>query len=438
MASLRKENDRGRKGWRLRFYLQKKRKSLWLGDMSKRAAETVSRHVDELVRAKEANVSANADTLLWSQGVDERIYTTLLKWGLVSPRKAIEADQRLCGPFFDSYVESRTDLGSLTINKYQQAVGWFTKKFGKDHPLESVTPADFDQWRRWMLDNGLSTSTANKHAKRIRRMFNEAVKAKILLSSPASESKIGGESNPERQHYITRSDANKILEKCDTEWALIFGLCRYAGFRCPTEVLGLTWSDVQWSDDRLRIDSVKTGLRFCPIFPELRPLLDAAWEFTGDRPAKYVIDRYRGNETNLRTQLHRIIESAGLKSWPKAFVNLRASCRTDLEEVFPAHVVNSWLGQSTAVANRHYLQVTDAHWEKAVAAGTNGTADECGGPTGGPISVNQASSGGISDDAEDGENPEKDDARGTEPNASIPPVGLEPTTNGLRVRCSTN
>ena len=146
-----------------------------------------------------------------------------------------------------------------------------------------------------------------------------------------------------------------------------------------------------------------------------------------------ILNAYRSTNAT-PTHYPRIIESAGLKPWPKAFVNLWASCRTDLEEVFPAHVVNSWLGQSTAMVNRHYLQVTDAHWEKAVAAGTNGIAAECGGP----ISVNQASSGGISDDAENGKNPVKSDARGVEPVASVPPVGLEPTTNGLRVRCSTN
>ena len=36
-------------------------------------------------------------------------------------------------------------------------------------------------------------------------------------------------------------------------------------------------------------------------------------------------------------------------------------------EIFPSHVVVSWIGHSEAVARRHYLQTTDAHFEKAAA-----------------------------------------------------------------------
>lgn len=35
-------------------------------------------------------------------------------------------------------------------------------------------------------------------------------------------------------------------------------------------------------------------------------------------------------------------------------------------EIYPAHVVCGWIGNSEAVARKHYLQVTDAHFEKAV------------------------------------------------------------------------
>ena len=52
MASLAKENDRGRKGWRLRFYENGKRRSLWIGDVSKRIADAVAYNVDRLVQAK--------------------------------------------------------------------------------------------------------------------------------------------------------------------------------------------------------------------------------------------------------------------------------------------------------------------------------------------------------------------------------------------------
>lgn len=203
--------------------------------------------------------------------------------------------------------------------------------------------------------------------------------------------------NRDRDHYISREDAAKIIEKCDTEWALLFGLCRFAGLRCPTEVTGLQWSDVQWDDSRLRIDSVKTGLRFCPIFSQLKPLLDAAWDASPEG-SRYVISRYRDREANLRTQMIRITESAGLTPWEKTFVNLRASCRTDLQDRFPDHCVNTWLGHSSRVAERHYLQTTDAHWQRAIE-------ESVGGVTGGVICADQSQSGAIDDDSEPSKKP---------------------------------
>ncbi len=81
--------------------------------------------------------------------------------------------------------------------------------------------------------------------------------------------------------------------------------------------------------------------------------------------AVYVIARYRDTEANLRTLLRRIIERAGLVSWPKLFHNLRASRQTELVECHPIHAVCAWLGNSAAIAKEHYLQVTEAHYQRA-------------------------------------------------------------------------
>lgn len=86
---------------------------------------------------------------------------------------------------------------------------------------------------------------------------------------------------------------------------------------------------------------------------------------TDAKGTEFVITRYRGGNTNLRTQLLRIINRAGLKPWPKLFQNLRSTRETELAESFPIHVVTAWLGNSQLVATKHYLQVTDAHFEEA-------------------------------------------------------------------------
>ena len=135
---------------------------------------------------------------------------------------------------------------------------------------------------------------------------------------------------------------------------------RYGGLRCPSEVLSLTWQNVDWEAGRIRVSSPKTehhpgkDSRLIPMFPELRPILEEAF---GAAPlgAVYVVDeRYRRSSQgkagwrncNLRTTFEKIIRRAGLTPWPRLFHNLRSSCETELAERFPMHVVTAWLGHT--------------------------------------------------------------------------------------------
>ncbi|HTM53198.1 MAG TPA: hypothetical protein VL175_04190 [Pirellulales bacterium] len=120
----------------------------------------------------------------------------------------------------------------------------------------------------------------------------------------------------------------------------------------------------------MRVPSPKTEhheggeSRLVPLFPELLPHLELAFE-QAELGTEFVISRYRDSNSNLRTQLERIIRKAGLEPWPTLFQNLRSTRQTELAEHFPAHVVCAWIGNSEAVARKHYLQVTEEHFEQA-------------------------------------------------------------------------
>lgn len=448
MASLHKQTG-NRPGYKLRFRdAQGKQRVLWLGNISKKNADVICRHVTNLAEMVGNGLSADVDSLKWANEQRGRIRQRLAEWGYVGPERqnANAVESRLCKAFFDTYIQSRIDWDYKTRINYQQAANCFIKYTGKSRLLCDVNAADVDAWRLWMRVSGrreatenapslgYAESTANKHAKRIKKLFAQAVRGKLIADSPAADQKIGGEVNRSRDHYIDASTITKILKhfetESQTEWALIFGLCRFAGFRCPTEVLGLTWSDVNWSENRLRIDSVKTGLRYCPIFPELRPLLDAAYN-EAPEGAIHCIRRYRGNAANLRSQFLRMLDRAGVKAWPKLFMNLRSSCRTDLQERFPDHVVNSWLGHSSRVAEKHYLQTTEAHWDRATTepvCPSKGAIDQQevdGGNTGGNI---REHSQGFGTDSNE-KNPENltgEAQRFSGILIEVPPTGLEP------------
>lgn len=372
MASITKLDSDGRQGYRVRFYVGPRQREIYLPGLTKkteRLASVVARYCDDLAQAKSNNVAPAADAVTWAAGTDGKLRENLTAWGLADPVSAkLTTDAgMLVGAFVTAYIDGRSDVKANTKINYLQTRRLLVEYFGESKPLKAVTQADADQWKRWMLSKKeLAIATVSKHGKRAKTMFQHAVRDRLLLSSPFVDMKGGSESNSERQHFISQEVSEKVSEACpDVDWRLIFALSRFGGLRCPSEVLGLRWVDVDWDAGRLRIEAVKTELRFLPMFPEIRQALEESWEAAPDGSV-YCVGRYRGGSANLRTQFMRILASAGITPWPKLFVNLRSTRRTELQEIFPDHVVNKWLGHSGKVAEEHYLQVTEEHWGKAI------------------------------------------------------------------------
>ena len=101
---------------------------------------------------------------------------------------------------------------------------------------------------------------------------------------------------------------------------------------------------------------------------------EAAWD-EAPEGAEYVMpEEYRRRahgpagwkNANLRTTFQKIVRRAGLEPWTRLWHSMRASCETDLARQFPLAVVAKWLGNTQAVAMRHYVDVTDADFERAI------------------------------------------------------------------------
>jgi len=440
MASVTRLDSGGRQGYRVRFYCDGRRRAIYIpgsGKRTERLAETVAGHCEALAKARSANVPPDPAAVAWANGTDGPLRKNLVAWGLADPvsSKLSTDEGRLLGPFLDAYIESRSDVKETTRINYGQTRRLLVEYFRADRPLRAITPADADRWRRWLAsDKGLAVASCSKHSKRAKTMLAEAVRDRLLPESPFAGLKGGDESNPDRHRFIGPDVSARVLEACpDAGWRVIFALARWGGLRCPSEVSALRWVDVDWAAGRLRIESPKTGLRFCPMFPEIRAALAEAFELApaGD---VYCVGRYHGAE-NLRTQFGRILERAGVVPWPKPFINLRSTRRTELQEQFPDHVVNSWLGHSGAVAAKHYLQVTDEHWGRAAAPGVPVVIDDrqkpgeitgSGVPTGVPIGDNSGPSGPITDIKKPRENPGFDGGRWLPDSSGVTPTGLEP------------
>lgn len=78
----------------------------------------------------------------------------------------------------------------------------------------------------------------------------------------------------------------------------------------------------------------------------------------------------------MRTQLVKIIQRAEITPWPKVWQNLRATRETELLSMgFPIKSVTRWIGNSKAVAMRHYVMPLESDFQRAAGIVTAVTAN---------------------------------------------------------------
>ncbi len=374
MASVGKDS----KGWRIRFYDGNgERKQVRLAGINQATAEQIGRHIDILNAAKmAAEPLRERQTILWLQKISQNIHDKLAAVGLVEPRVSTTV-----GEFIADYIKRRCDVAPGTRMNFGTCERNLVDYFGAEKPMRSVTAVDARAFRKWLQDHeGQAENTMRRRCGRARQFFKAAVKANLIDENPFEGMSVTVSGSTDKERFITEAESQKILKACpDLQWRLIFSLCRYGGMRCPSEVLSLTWENVLWDASRIIVTSPKTKRykghesRVLPMFPELASVLNEAYEAAFDRledplavVSGPVVTRYTSADQNLRTTFEKIIKRAGLKVWPKPFQNLRSTRETELMEVYPSHVVVSWIGHSEKVARQHYLQTTDAHFEKAV------------------------------------------------------------------------
>lgn len=394
MASLIEEGN-GR--WRIKWYEGAERKSIRLGKQSSRNADRLLHLVEDLIGAR-ANGTVNYGAIDRAHELSDELQGKLERYGLIPNRKWANAT---LGGLLTAFFEN-IDVKPGTETTYRQTRANLLGYFGADRLLHTVTALDASEWRKAIKagqvpsptpaepeprdgrkrprkPRPLSDATVSKRVKTARSIFREGVRWGLLRANPFDGLKAGAQTNRDRQHFVSREDAARVLDACpDAEWRLLFALSRYGGLRCPSEHLRLRWRDIDWARSRMLVSSPKTeaheggGSRMVPIFPELLPFLRDAYE-QAPEGAEWVISRYRLTNANLRTQLERIVKRAQLVPWPRLFHNLRATRQTELEEAFGARRACDWLGNSQAVAMGHYIQTTEAHFERAAAEPTGPT-----------------------------------------------------------------
>lgn len=345
MASLCDYADRGRA---IQFTDRTgKRRTIHLGRVPLRVAEEFRRQVERINVAAIGGVAIENDTAKWVAGLPDKSRRKLQSVGLALPRAGGTLER-----FLTDYIAGRTGAAASTVCNLQVVAARIVEFFG-DVDLRSINPGDAEKWGLWLAAR-YAPATVGRSVRRARQFFKFAVKCELIPANPFMEVRAPAQVNPARAYFIPREAAARVLAACpNDEWRFMFALSRFGGLRCPSEHAVLTWEDFQ--GDRFRVVSPKTGERWVPLFPELKPFI---------HPGTGCVFRITPT-MNLRTRLLKILAAAKLTPWPRLWHNLRATRQTELEEVYPSHVVCAWMGNSTVVARKHYLQVTDTHFQSA-------------------------------------------------------------------------
>ena len=370
-----------------------KRRPIRLGRIKAKDAESIRSYAADLENAAKNGTTWDSKTATWVGQLSDRFANKLAEYGLMPKREKMQMET--LGAFLTSYFDTRANLKPNTRRNYEATKRMLIDHYGEHRPLDQITAGDADEWQE-TLRKKLSAATVSREVKRARQFFRAAVRKRLLQDNPFQDLKTPAQVNSSREHFVTREEIQKVLDACpDAEWRLIVALSRFGGLRCPSEHLALRLGDVDWERNRITIHSPKTEhhpggeSRVIPLFPELRPYLEAIFD-SAPPGTEFFITRNRQKNVNWRTGLLRIIKRAGLKEWERLFHNLRASRQTELTSDFPLHVVCEWIGNSATIADKHYLQVTEDHYRAAAGPPGQGESGAQSGALSGAKEARQA------------------------------------------------
>lgn len=370
---------------------RKVKRSIYLGRISKRSAEEIRSKLSELIDSRDCGVEPPAAAVKWLSSVPAgKLRDALTKHGF----RSSDYDRRTrtvptLRDWIASFIERQKPTwrdDATTESNYRQTERWAAAYFGDRMLLTELQPSNISAWRAWMQTpdatkkRALVANGASKHLKRMKTILEAAVEEDWFPKNPAKKEKCPAEIS-KGKIYIPRDEFLRVLaEAPNDEWRCVLTLARVGGLRVPSELQGLEWEGVSWSAQTLRIISPKgendgKGVRIAPLFPELREVLERLWE-AAPVGARWILPTFRdrGAEANLRQGVLRMTSRAGVH-WPEPFRSMRSSAATDLHDHFPSHVVVAWMGHTELTAERHYLQTTRDHIDRAVTLRTDPPAD---------------------------------------------------------------
>ena len=342
-------------------------------------------------------------------------------------------------------------VACATLKIQMRALTLFADHVGRDRPLVKITPRQAESFIAQRLADGLAVSSVNKDIRTFKGVFNLAIEPRGHLAegcNPFAKIK-ERRATPPDVDYVRSEDFLKVLQACpNLWWKNLLALAYTSGSR-RNEMLNLTWANVDFENQNIRIIPKKAGekllewepkdheIRVVPI-PEqtLQMLVDlqsqadeaSPYVFVGSERLQHILRRRAEGRwmpdndliNNVSRDLDIIINQTNVARF--TLHDLRRSCVTNWAKVLPIHVVQRLAGHSDIkTTQKYYLSVQDDDLNEARKLQAKMLGSDLTDPKLTPWTEIDAFS-------ESAKNHKCLPSKGF---TELGPVGIEPTTKGL-------
>ena len=290
----------------------------------------------------------------------------------------------------------RGQVAHRTLDDQKRALRMFMEHVGKKIGLQNISPRHAESFIAARLASGVEASTANKDIRTLKRIFNLAIEPRgYLLAGTNPFEKIKPRKMTEKPiRYLSLKEYRALMNKAkdDSWWRALISVAYGSGLR-RGEILNLTWADVNFESQRIRVAPKKeteTTLEWEPKDHENRvlPVPEEAMQLLADLQADSVegipyvflpawrwrymqLMRREGQwnksqdlMNNFGRNFHKLRNKAGVAEC--TLHDLRRSCITNWAKVLPVYVVQKLAGHSDIkTTQKYYLAFQESDLEMA-------------------------------------------------------------------------
>lgn len=125
------------------------RRSIGIGKVPKKAADTYRIHLEHLVGASIGGYSIPSATAEWLTKISHRLRTRLEELDLVGPEAVVEREQITIDVLLRRYL-SEIEVKPRTVDRYRNQTQFMQDFFGKQVDISELTNGDGERFLKWL------------------------------------------------------------------------------------------------------------------------------------------------------------------------------------------------------------------------------------------------------------------------------------------------